>query len=264
MTKTTPSKPPIAAARRAGGSARRRAVIGYHDPMWPSTLLSLVEAWLPVMVVLSKSAVPKVPTPPPTPALNRSVAPGWPALAAPLTPKGEFPPPAVAPPPAPACPPDAGQGVICRDDVHGVGLFGPLLRPQLGLEREGAVGRVEDPAAAAAGALAAGAAGAAGCAAAFESARGRAACLAGAAGAAGRLVGGERDGYPGEGGGRRVEQAAAVAIARGGAGRRPAPPLANPPRADVPRGPRRLRPRRRRHCRRRRPGRRCRRWRDSR
>ena len=38
--------------------------------------------------------------------------------------------PAVAPPPAPACPPDAGQGLVGRDDVGGLGLLGPLLRPQ--------------------------------------------------------------------------------------------------------------------------------------
>ena len=47
----------------------------------PSTSLSLVEAWLPVIVVLSTLAVPKVAMPPPTPTLNRSVAPGWPGMA---------------------------------------------------------------------------------------------------------------------------------------------------------------------------------------
>ena len=31
----------------------------------------------------------------------------------------------------------SGQRLIGRDDIGGVGLLGPLLRPQLGLDREG-------------------------------------------------------------------------------------------------------------------------------
>ncbi len=218
MTKTTPSKPPIAAARRAGASAPRRAVIGHHDPMWPSTLLSLVEAWLPVMVVLSKSAVPKVPTPPPTPALNRSVAPGWPAMAAPLMPKGEFPPPAVAPPPAPACPPDAARALFVVMTSVAWACLDPFFAPSSGLSvRVPLVAlKIPPPTPLAPSPLAPPAPPVA-----PPPSRppvAAAACPAGAAGAAGRLVGGERDGYPGEGGGRGVEQAAAVAIARGGAG----------------------------------------------
>ena len=67
----------------------------------PSKSLSLVEAWLPVIVVLSALAVPKVATPMPTP--NRPVAPDWSGVAVPMGP----PVPAVAPPPTPACPPEA-------------------------------------------------------------------------------------------------------------------------------------------------------------
>jgi hypothetical protein len=58
--------------------------------------------------------------------------------------------------PGASLPAGSGQGLIGRDDVVGLGLLGPLLRPQPRLEREGAGGRVEDPAADAADALAAG------------------------------------------------------------------------------------------------------------
>ena len=54
----------------------------------PSTLLSLVEAWLPVMFGLSTMAVPKVAMPPPTPTLDRPVTPAWPGMAEPVLAEG--------------------------------------------------------------------------------------------------------------------------------------------------------------------------------
>ena len=96
---------PLALERGEPGGATD----GRQGVIVPSTSGSLVEAWLPVMVVLSMLAVPKLAMPPPTPALNRSVAPGWPGVATPLMPKGEFRLRPVAPPPAPPCPPDPAR-----------------------------------------------------------------------------------------------------------------------------------------------------------
>ena len=266
----------------------RGATRGRQGVIVPSTSLSLVEAWLPVIVVLSMWAVPKLAMPPPTPTLNRSVTPGWPGVATPLTPLTPREIPAESArgaAPGARLPARSGQGLIGRDDVGGLGLLGPLLRPQPGLEREGPGGRVEDPAADAAGALAAVAAGAAGGAAAggrardagaaAAAARGAAAGAAGAAGAAYRLVGRDVTVTP-------VKEAV-PALNRPPPSPLPAsppvppapsvevpPPVTGSPLAEPPLPPSAWippphRPRRWR-CRRRRPGRsrRCRRWRDSR
>ena len=59
----------------------------------PSTSGSLVEAWLPVMVVLSMVAVPMIAMPPPTPTVNVSTVPFWPVSTEPLAPEGDPPRP---------------------------------------------------------------------------------------------------------------------------------------------------------------------------
>jgi hypothetical protein len=92
----------------------------------PSTSLSLVEAWLPVIVVLSALAVPKLATPPPMPTPNRPVAPGWPGVAVPL-------PAAVTPPPAPACPPEALAAMLPAMKSVALACLEPFFAPSWGL-----------------------------------------------------------------------------------------------------------------------------------
>ena len=212
--------------------------------------------------------------PPPTPTLNRSVTPGWPGVAAPVTAEGGSSGSGGGAAPGARLPARSGQGLIGRDDIGGVGLLGPLLRPQLGLEREGAGGRVEDPAADAAGALAAVAAVAAGGVAAVpppvptppvppvaappappRPPKPLAAWLA-----VNVTVTPVKEAVP------ALNRPPPLPLPAAPAGAAGAPPPARrrrrPPASRA--SPRRRRRHRRRHCRRRRPGRRCRRWPDSR
>ncbi len=59
-----------------------------HVENLPSTSGSAVVAWLPVIVVLSMTAVPMMATPPPIPTREMSIAPLFPGVAWPARPCG--------------------------------------------------------------------------------------------------------------------------------------------------------------------------------
>ena len=194
-----------------------------HDLMVPSTLLSLVSARLPVMLVLSIVVLPNVAIPPPTPTVSVSVVPFWPARTVPLAPEGEPPSPM---PTLLACPgepaPDAKAWFVVISSVA-LACFEPFFAPSSGLivNVPESSTRMPPPkpmplsppsppsppsvsAAIAAGPDVA--------AVAAVAARGGKAAAAVTAEAAANLVTGEIDGHPGEGCGSCVVQSAAGAF----------------------------------------------------
>ena len=193
--------------------------VSRHVVNVPDTSLSLVEAWLPVIVVSSMTTVPpgSRSSPPPMPTPEGPVVPAVPGMAVPGKPPGVPPDPACAPPPSPAGAAQPPIGLVAGDGISGLGLLGTLLRAQSGLDGEGAGRLVEDAAtqtrtagaAVAAIAAFAGRAGTAEPAVAAAAALAEAATSAHAAGAAGGLVIGEVHGDTGKGRGAAIVQPAA-------------------------------------------------------
>ena len=101
----------------------------------PDTSLSLVEAVLPVMVVLSITTVPPVrrSSPPPIPTPATPAAPGLPGNAAPALPLGLPPAPATTPPGSPPAPPSPRLAWLPVMESVALDCLDPLCVPSLGL-----------------------------------------------------------------------------------------------------------------------------------
>ena len=105
-----------------------------------------VEAVLPVIVVLSIVVLPKVAMPPPTPTVNVSTVPFWPAVTWPTdteraASQAGFDRSRVA---RRAC--TGIKGLVGRDGIGGLGLLGSFLGTLPGVDCEGAGDVDEDPA----------------------------------------------------------------------------------------------------------------------
>ena len=115
-------------------SPRQFYNFGNHAVNVPNTLLSLVVAVLPVMVVLSMTTVPPASrsSPPPIPVPESAVAPALPGWAMPAAPFGLPPAPAPATPAAPPAPPGPATAWLAVMMFVALDCLEPFFAPSLG------------------------------------------------------------------------------------------------------------------------------------